>query len=985
MHRWNLPSFYAGLTMAVDSMLVCFLCLTVMTCTVAGQTERMLAYSMYEKTPANTFIAEIPRDAELSLTIPAADLSSLTYSILPQSGEYTEYFSIGERDGVLRTTRRINRDTICYQRASCPLKLDVAVQPREYFRIIKITIAILDQNDNPPVFLPGQFTRSIAENTNPGASFTIPTADDPDSPKYGVKRYEMITGAPQFDLKVTNNTDGSLDLHLVLKEAVDREVRDLYRVVVAAYDGGLPPLSGTLTLDIIILDVNDNNPRFTNDSYTATVPESLQKNSVVIAVKATDIDSGPNGQVVYGFSAKTEHSYGNLFGINNETGEIYIKRKLDFERGATYVLSVTARDMNPESLTTMAKVVVNIEDVNDHPPAITVNALTTSGSVEIPEGESPGSLVAHISVEDPDSGLSGQFVCSLDSSKFSIQQLYGGTEYKIITSDVLDRERESSYDLEFVCADQGSPALTSTALISVSILDENDNAPSFSKQTYSAILPENNEIGVSVIQLNATDPDLNENGRIEYRALGSAGNFLNVDRVSGVVTAQVSFDYEQAQMLEFPIVAIDHGDPPKSSTTTLIITFTDQDDSLPEFTDTSYSFDVYENLPMGAEVGQVTAVDADSPPFSGFMYFMDPDASASDTFMLEPESGRIFTRKSLDREYRSEYQLVIMAVSKKAPSHSSSVRVTIYVADRNDNTPFVVFPTRHNDTVYLEKALKAGDRVSRVIVTDRDIGINSKLTYLITEGNDDGYFGVDSETGVIFVNNDDLSDIEEKIFRLKLQINDNGSPAKTVETIMNIVVNKSLTDVPSSSKKNFVIVVTVVVFSAVLTGILICAIVFIKTRDRRERLRKLKYSPHVVGPQMGTLVLENENKPTAPLSPSGDGGSHVKASGATKRTRDGEPVNKRDAYFHKGEAETNLDSSLPDWDHQIADFHHSQVHFQVNCARAKIVPNCFQRKCHLIFLQVSMMQKNKQLRKQGKCRVKWGKQALCSFCVLVLV
>ena len=909
----------------MDLVFMCVVCLTVLTSKVTGQTERILAYFMYEETPANTFIAEIPKDAQLSLTIPVADLSMLTYSILPQSGDYTEYFSIGERDGVLRTTRRINRDTICYQKVSCPLKLDVAVQPREYFRIIKVTIAILDQNDSPPAFLEGHFTRSIAENTNPGASFTIPTADDPDSPKYGVKRYEMITGAPQFDLKVTNNTDGSLDLHLILKESVDREVRELYRVVIAAYDGGIPPLSGTLTLDIIILDVNDNYPHFTNETYTVSVPESLERNSVITTVKATDIDSGLNGQVVYGFSTKTQHSHGHLFRINNRTGEIYIKNKLDYEQGSTYTLSVTARDMNPESLTTMAKVIVNVKDVNDQPPKITVNALTTSGSVEIPEGESQGSLVAHISVEDLDSGSSGQFSCSLDSAMFTIQQLYGGTEYKIITSDILDREQESSYDLEFICKDHGDPVLTSTALISVTVLDENDNPPTFSKQTYSAIMPENNEIGASVIQLNATDPDLDKNGEIEYRALGNAGNFLNVDPITGVTTAKVSFDYEQAQMLEFSIVAVDEGVPQQSSTATLIITFTDEDDSLPEFTATSYSFDVDENLPMGVEVGQVTAIDADSAPFNDFMYFMDPAASASDVFMLEPESGRIFTRKPLDREYISEYQLVIMAVSKSAPSQTNTVRIHIHVADKNDNTPYVIFPTRHNNTIYLEKALRTGDRVSSILVTDRDIGINSKLTYLITGGNEDGYFGVDTETGIIFINSEDLLKVNEKIFKLKLLIKDNGSPEKAVDTVMNIVVNKSLAELPSSNQ-NLTIVVSVVVISAILVIILIVAIVLIKKRETRDKEKKLHYS-QTIAVQQHTLVVENGCKPVA--APSSDR-NNIKTGGATKRTRDGEPVNKREVCFSskvqvQGEDDSKLDISVPDWDHQIAELNHSQV------------------------------------------------------------
>ena len=921
--------------MALDYLvLTLVLLLSCLTTSVISQTERLLAYSMYEETPPNTFIADIPRDSQLSLTIPREDLNKLTYSILPQSGDFTQYFSIGETDGILRTTQRIDRDSICYQKVNCPLKLDVAVQPREYFRVIKVTIAIEDINDSPPVFLEGHFSRSIAENTNPGASFTIPTADDPDSPKFGVKRYELVTGAPQFELKVTNSSDGSLDLHLVLKEKVDHEVRNSYRVVVAAYDGGLPPNAGTLNMDIVILDVNDNHPRFDNETYSVVISESAEINSVVVKVRATDIDAGANGQVLYSFSTKTLHSYGHLFGINNRTGEIFVKSKLDYEQGDSYTLSITARDMNPDSLTTLAKVIVHVRDVNDHPPAITVNALTSSGSVEISEGEAISSLVAHISVEDPDSGLSGQFTCELDSPKFSIQQLYGGTEYKIVTSDILDRETEASFDLDFVCMDKGIPSLSSTAQISVSVLDENDNAPVFSKQTYSSILAENNELGIVIIQLNATDPDIGENGRVEYRALGNAGNFLDVDPITGIITAKVSFDYEQAQMLEFPIVAVDHGTPQKSSTCTLMITFTDVDDSLPEFTATTYSFDVYENLPMGTEVGQVTAIDSDSPPFNEFMYFMDPVASAADAFSLEPESGKIFTRKILDREDISEYQLVVMAVSKSAPSQSTNVRVFIYVADKNDNSPIVRFPTTHNNTIYLEKPLKVGDMVSRIHVNDADIGINSKLTYLITSGNGEGLFSLDEKTGIVYVNSENLFQESEKIYSLNLAIQDNGVPMKSVDTVLNIVVNKSLADSQSSSKQNLTIVVSVVVISTIVTLVLIVAIVFVRRREVQDKQNKKHQYTHnlIVEPQ----IVENGCRPEEKLPAGTEGYGVVGYTAGTKRTRDGEPVSKREVCFSskvqvQGEKDGRLDSTKPDWDHQIAEHTPHEVIFTFIC------------------------------------------------------
>ena len=805
---------------------------------VTGQeeAENQLQYVINEELRPNVFVGNIAEDANLRDEVPSDAYSQLTYSILSSSSPQAHHFSLGESDGILRIASRIDRDnaTFCYQKVTCKIKLDVAVQPREYFQIIKVTVMVEDINDNPPEFLESHFQRSIAENTNPGASFTIPTADDPDSPRNGVKRYELVSGSEEFNLKVTNTSDGSMDLHLVLRVEVDREQRELYRVIVAAYDGGVPPKMGTLTADIIIQDVNDNYPVFDNETYNVVVSESVAVNQVVVRVHANDPDMGPNGQIVYSFATKTRQRFGHLFSIHNASGEITLKQPLRYQDGSSYTLSVTARDRNPESLTTLAKVIIHVEDVNDNAPKITVNALTSTGSVEISEGEEPGSLVAHVSVEDPDSGPGGEFVCVIDSPKFTTQQLYGGIEYKVVTSDYLDRENTPSYDLSFICSDLGDPSLTSTAQISVTVLDENDNTPTFSEDTYSTILKENNDVGEYITTVTATDVDLKENGEVEYRALGDANSLITVDPVSGIITSRVSFDYENNQRLEIPIVAVDHGEPALTATATLAISFTDEDDNKPTFTQPQFTFEIPENQPMGTEVGQVTAIDADSVPYNDFTYFLSPTEEAYDSFVLDEQNGKIFTKKPLDRETEGQYHFIVKAVSKTIPIRTSATAVNILVTDMNDHFPYCTFPAVKKNTAYIIKSMKIGERITVLNCSDDDREMNAHLKYRFLTNMQDHLFGIEENTGTIFAKSE-FDGIREETFTVTVHVSDSALVPKAIDVTLNLVVNKSMSDDPIVNNANLTIVVSVAVCSAVLVVILIVAIVLVIRRKDRKR------------------------------------------------------------------------------------------------------------------------------------------------------
>jgi protocadherin delta 1 len=257
---------------------------------------------------------------------------------------------------------------------------------------------------------------------------------------------------------------------------------------------------------------------------------------------------------------------------------------LDREVNAMYLLTVQARDRSPDSVPASVKVTVKVKDINDNPPQITVNALTRTGHVEVLESKPINSFVAHLSVKDFDEGLNGQFSCRLmgQTSTFRLEAI-SRSGYKIVTNTILDRERYHTYPLVVTCADKGSPPLSSSADINVRVLDENDNSPRFTKQTYSKIIKENMALGSHVLRVFATDSDLGLNGHVKYTLEGSDSEYFRINHSTGAITIRRTVDYELTTELRFHVVASDQGQPQRSSTATVSLTIMDVNDEPPTF------------------------------------------------------------------------------------------------------------------------------------------------------------------------------------------------------------------------------------------------------------------------------------------------------------------------------------------------------------------------------------------------------------------
>ena len=513
----------------------------------------------------------------------------------------------------------------------------------------------------------------------------------------------------------------------------------------------------------------------------------------IIQFTATDPDIGLNGQVIYKLADSTISEFGDLFGIDETTGNLFTKRTIDFEEGTSYHLSVMALDRGANSLPTYVRILIHVMDVNNHAPEITLNALTDSGTAEVVENAAVGLFVAHISVEDADAGINGEIECTVHNDYFQLESLFD-KEYKIVTTTTFDRETQDEYHINVACTDKGDPPMTSTKHIPVTILDDNDHAPEFGLPVYSAIIVENNYMGQVITQLNATDGDIDENAAVTYKAMYEKDtNFVAINPVTGIVTANTVFDYERRASYEIAVLAVDQArDDPKTATALVKITILDTNDEPPKFILQEYTFNVEENKPVNTKVGTISATDSDSEPFNSVNYKLDPSKDGFKFFALDSTTGELTTRQTLDREAKSEYHLVATTYNPPDSSISTSVNITVHVTDVNDNSPVIFFPNDKNNTVYLSNKLPKGYLVAKVNATDSDKGSNAKLNYYFSkEEKEQNLFTLDSDTGEIRVK-DELTNVDHSIVRIFVTVLDNGHPPREARSQLVVTVNGSI-------------------------------------------------------------------------------------------------------------------------------------------------------------------------------------------------
>ncbi|XP_053092830.1 protocadherin gamma-A11 isoform X12 [Pangasianodon hypophthalmus] len=635
-----------------------------------------VSYSVPEEMPRGSLVGNIAQDLGLDVKRLKSGKARI------YTGENAEYIELNKERGVLLIKERIDREALCGQTTPCALHFQIILDnPMEFF---SVTVEVNDINDNPPLFSQNEIKFEISEASLTGAKFVLERAIDNDVGINGLQSY-TLKPTDNFVLKMHSLLGGSTNVEMVLEKPLDREKQDHISLVLTAVDGGEPQMSGTIQIQITVLDANDNAPVCVQSVYKTSIREHALKGTILTTVSALDADEGQNGIIRYTLS-NSLGAANNIFAINHTDGLLKVIGDTDFEKIKSYEIDVVARDQGGHFDT--CKVMVDVIDINDNRPLI--NIMSKSG--EIAENSKLGTVTAIINVQDVDSNENGKVQCALNQNFPFVLKFTSNNVFSLVTDSDLDRERESEYNITVMCADEGSPSLSSSVTLSLHISDVNDNAPVFERSSYEASILENNSPGFSIFTVKAIDADSKQNARVSYILEESSVNgvpvssYVSISADSGVIHAVRSFDYEQIKHFNFRVKAQDGGNPPLSSNVSVKISIQDQNDNAPQIlypVQTGGSV-VAEMVPRSAEVGylvtKVVAVDVDSGQNAWLSYKLH---KATDRALFEVglQNGEIRTVRQVTDKDAVKQKLTVVVEDNGQPSRSATVNVNVAVAD----------------------------------------------------------------------------------------------------------------------------------------------------------------------------------------------------------------------------------------------------------------------------------------------------------------
>uniref|UniRef100_A0A3B4UXY5 Cadherin domain-containing protein n=1 Tax=Seriola dumerili TaxID=41447 RepID=A0A3B4UXY5_SERDU len=637
-----------------------------------------LSYSVQEEMKRGSVIENIAKDLGVDLRTLASRQARVDFG-----GSRKRYCDINLSTGDLITSERIDRESLCGKKPSCVLKVDLVLEnPLELHRV---SLHIQDVNDNSPQFNDNLIEMEIRESADKGNRFSIEEAHDADIGQNAVQRYNLQKN-DNFILAADSNK-----VELILENTLDREKQKELNLLLTALDGGSPQRSGTVVIHVTVLDANDNAPVFSQTVYKASLPENSPPDTIVIKVSATDADEGVNGDVTYQFGHVSDDEV-NIFSIDPKTGEIRVTGVIDFEKMSSFETRVKAKD--GLGLTSYAKVIIDVTDINDNAPVIYLKSLSNP----IPENVSPGTEVGIINVQDRDSENNGQVRCSIQQNvPFKLVPSIKNY-YSLVTTGQLDRELVSDYNITITATDEGSPPLSSSKTVELSVADINDNSPVFEEQSYSAYVTENNKPGSTLCSVTARDPDWRQNGTVIYSLLAGEVNgapvssYLSVNGDTGVIHAVRSFDYEQFRSFKVHVMARDNGSPPLSSNVTVSVFISDVNDNSPQIlypAPEGNSF-MTELVPKAAHggslVSKVIAVDADSGQNAWLSYHIVKSTDPG-LFTIGLHSGEIRTQRDISESDSMKQNLIVAVKDNGQPSLSATCSMYLLISDNLAEVP----------------------------------------------------------------------------------------------------------------------------------------------------------------------------------------------------------------------------------------------------------------------------------------------------------
>ena len=714
--------------------------------------------------------------------------SAVTYSIL---SDPTGYFAIDSQG-------RITVASVPMDREAFPNTITLLVRAADIADnddTAEVEITLRDVNDNPPVFNPAMVVITLPEDSSvqPSTLYTVESTDR-DIGDNAITTYDILTASPASSPFVINNATGELSISAPL----DRESESSYTLVIRARNQEPGADAATLTLQINVGDVNDNAPHFVGSTSFAIL-ESAATGTLLFTARAVDDDAGFNSNVTLtlgdvvalNVSTGADVDGSDIVNFEPATGRVTLARMVDREAISQFTAAVVATD--GPGLETEQVFTVSITDVNDNSPRFTAGTY----NFNIQENEDAGTPVGVVEAVDADAGAAGvvsySFVAGTGSSLFTVDSVTG----QIRTAVRLDADvGERVYMLTARATDSGSPAASTDQLVTINVLDVNDNAPVFSSASYMLNILENFE-GDTGFAVTATDGDsaATRFGTISFSVEGGDADMFAIDEDTGALSVTMAFDRESQASFTLTVRATDSVgfNDSLTSTATISGSIIDVNDNMPVLKPRSKTVQVEENGVVPRVIDTIQASDADGIDAT-LNYTLQNAGSVP--FSVD-SSGVIFLTSPLDYEGTQTYMVQVVVADSTTETANAVYDLTVEVTDVNDNSP--VFDAAVYQVTLLEDdspplstlsplSSPAGDVVLTVEATDADEDGSADITYAVLTNLTSGEVSTQfAYSGGAVVRTEELIDreVEDEIV-VYLVATDVGGNANTATVIVTV-------------------------------------------------------------------------------------------------------------------------------------------------------------------------------------------------------
>lgn len=655
-------------------------------------------------------------------------------------------------------------------------------------RTAPVTFIISSENQHPPMFVDGHVINiTIPDDFPVGESFGAILATDADGSDTadGQISYQIMpTGSIIFIDAVTGQ--------LFVATPIRIPAQTVFDFTVTISDGGTPSLGDTATLHLTVTTGDNSPPQFTRAQYSTNIPETFRYDEIFYTeISCNDADQFDS--VTYLILPSGSHE---LFSLHPVTGDLSIATNvyLDFDEGVeTHSLLVACRDTN--NATASADVTIILNPVNEFTP------LLESIVITVPETAYVGFLVATLRAEDGDAGLDGELRYMITENDAFIVDSVSGS---VILASSLDYENgPRNYNLTVVVNDlSGTLRRSAIAQLNITVGDVNDNAPSFTENTYKETIAASLPVNAAVLSVSCSDNDMGQNERITYHIIPSppSTDIFDIDTNTGSITVAGDLSERQVDNATFFVTCRDNIHPVLSDTAIIAIHITEMNIHPPVFTRLTYNRSIEETYQLLQPILTVTATDNDTGPYGRIAYTIQPP---SDIFFIDSTNGTIFLLRELDFESNQNHSLTVVATDGTPDSlnhMSDTANVEITVVNVNEYTPRCPMP------IYI--GIIADMFTGRIInfsCVDRDADLAGLLTYNITGGDPGQLFSIEDSFLILSMPIDPTT--AQDRYSLNVTVSDMGNPPRQTIVTVEVLYSFENTQAPIFSNTSYNIVV----------------------------------------------------------------------------------------------------------------------------------------------------------------------------------